>query len=135
MGILTLIVVLAGVSCLVCASTVREERAMTPLRARASEAGRRAAASVRHKLRSASGTVVRAASATSEALLRADDLIRRSRRPSGFAGDHRPAPVAVEFRPSRLLALVELLLLAVLTGAAIAAAVAGVAWGLGRLLT
>lgn len=135
MGIITLIVLLAGVCWLVCASIVREGRAMTPLRARAAEAGRRAAVSVRRKLRSAPGAVVRAASATSEALLRADGLIRRPRRPGGFAGEHRPAPVAVEFRPSRFLALIELLLLAVLTGVAIAVAVAGVAWGLGRLLT
>jgi hypothetical protein len=40
-----------------------------------------------------------------------------------------------EPRPSRLLAAVELVMLTMLVGAAIALALAGAAWGIGRLLT
>lgn len=143
MGVVTLIVVLAAVSWLVCTMSMGG-RPGARLREWGTEEGRRAMVSARRSLRSAPGAVVRAAGATSAALLRADEILRRPRashRP-GFTGESgwaarssEPVALAADVRPSRFLALVELLLLTVLTGAALAGAVAGVAWGVGRLLT
>jgi hypothetical protein len=124
MGIVTLLLVLAGVSGLVCLAIDRDGDVGPFLREHAVRMGRAAVAAL-----------VRAARATSASLLRADELLRRPRRVEDFRPNPFPLALAADYRPSRLLALVELLLIAALTGAAIAGAIAGLAWGFGRLLT
>jgi imidazolonepropionase-like amidohydrolase len=131
MGIVTLILVLAGVSGLVCLAIERDGDVGPPLREQAVRMGRATLA-----------MIVRTARTTSESLLRADELLRsrtdelrRPRRVEDLRSHHVPVAMAADFRPSRLLALIELLILAALTGAAIAAALAGLAWGVSRLLT
>jgi hypothetical protein len=124
MGIITLLLVLAGVSGLVCLTIDRDGDVGPFLREHAVQTARATAAAL-----------VRAARATSESLLRADELLRRPRRVGELRSNPLPVALAADYRPSRLLALIELLVIAALTGAAIAGAVAVVAWGFGRLMT
>jgi len=124
MGIVMLILVLAAVSALVCLSLDREGDVWPPIRQQAVRMGRALA-----------GALVRSAQAASEGLLRADEHLRHLRRPEAVRAQSRPVAVAVDFRPSRLLAFIELLMLAVLMGAAIAAAVVGLAWAIAKGLT
>jgi hypothetical protein len=124
MGIVTLILVVAAVSGLVCLAIDRDGDVGPPLREHAVRMGRATLAAL-----------VRTARTTSESLLKADELLRRPRRGEYLRSHHLPVAMAADLRPSRLLALIELLLIAALTGAAIAASLAGLAWGFGRLLT
>lgn len=124
MGIVTLILVLAGVSGLVCLAIDRDGEVRPRFREHALRMGRATLIAL-----------VRTARTTSESLLKADELLRRPRRGEDLRSHQVPVAMAADFRPSRLLALIELLLIAALTGAAIAAALAGLAWGFGRLLT
>jgi hypothetical protein len=120
----TLILVLAAVSSVVCLMIDRDADTLPFIRTHAARIGRAAMVAA---LRSARATVA--------GLLRADDLIRSHRRIEDVPFHQRPAAVAVETPPSRLLALIELLILAALTGAAIAVALAGLAWGAAKLMT
>jgi hypothetical protein len=124
MGMVTLILVLVGVSGLVCLAIDRDGDVGPPLREHAVRMGRATLAAL-----------FRTARTTSKSLLKADEVLRRPRRSQDLRSHHLPVAMAADFRPSRLLALIELLLITALTGAAIAAAVAGLAWGFGRLLT
>jgi hypothetical protein len=123
MGMITLILVLAAVSGVVCLMIERGEDAGPAIREYAVRVGR------------ATGVaLLQMARATWSALFGTDGLLRRRHPVEDLRFHPRPAPVALDSRHSRLLALIELLILAVLTGAAIAAALAGLAWGAARLM-
>jgi hypothetical protein len=123
MGMVTLILVLAAVSSLVCVMIERGGDPGAAIRDFAVRVGR------------ATGVaILRSARASSAVLLKADSHLRHHRPVHDLRFAPRPAVVAVDGWPSRLLALIELLILALLTGAAMAAALAGLAWGAVRLM-
>lgn len=116
-----MVVLLAAVSALVCLAIDREGDIGPPIRDQAVRMGRGLAAAL-----------VWSARAASDGLLRADELLRQHRRAAAIRSQSRPVAVAVDSRPSRLLAFVELMMVAALTGAAIAVAVVGLAWAVAQ---
>jgi hypothetical protein len=124
MGMVTLVVLLAAVSALVCLAIDREGDIGPPIRGQAVRMAR-----------GLSAALVRSARAASDGLLTADELLRQHRRAAAIRPQSRPGAVAVDSRPSRLIAFIELLMVAALTGAAIAVATVGLAWAVAQGLT